>query len=301
MSRRGFGSEFNAMVFSILYCLTNNIEFFLCSRFSNIAVDKGWQDYFLPFCPETDNSLLAKSNWKVSKNISGKLGKYLLKGMLSIANLRYVLLTDDVFWKSFNRDFLSKRFDLPTYYLKDVDSYTACKKIAQSIWKYNSDTEEEIEKRLKDLNIGANYIGFHIRRGDKEKEVDFIDLGKWCSLAREIDPKIKKIFVASDDFRVIEEIQAKNPDWEVFSLCQTSRRGYVQKEFNSKSADMRKNDIISFLTDIEVLRKSDYFIGTFSSNVGRLMALLKGKETCFGVDYEYTIIPHHFGRKGKPR
>lgn len=54
LKKRGFGSEITAMLFAMLYCLDNKIEFKLSSKYSNIAFEKGWTDYFESFCDECD-------------------------------------------------------------------------------------------------------------------------------------------------------------------------------------------------------------------------------------------------------
>ena len=48
----GFFSEFNDLIFMILYCLEHKIQFKLYSDDANFGIEKGWQDYFEPFCEE---------------------------------------------------------------------------------------------------------------------------------------------------------------------------------------------------------------------------------------------------------
>ncbi len=54
LKKRGFGSEITAMLFAMLYCLDNKIELKLSSKYSNIAFERGWTDYFESFCDECD-------------------------------------------------------------------------------------------------------------------------------------------------------------------------------------------------------------------------------------------------------
>ena len=49
----GFFSEYNNMILSMLYCLEHKIQFNLYSKDANFKYDKGWSDYFAPFCLET--------------------------------------------------------------------------------------------------------------------------------------------------------------------------------------------------------------------------------------------------------
>lgn len=53
----GFFSEYNNMVLAMLYCAKHHIRFALYSSDANFSYEKGWVDYFEPFCPERGNLL----------------------------------------------------------------------------------------------------------------------------------------------------------------------------------------------------------------------------------------------------
>ena len=65
-SEAGFFSEYNNMILAILYCLKHNINFVLYSKKANFGIDKGWQDYFMPFCEETEDIRHSKYNIRQS-------------------------------------------------------------------------------------------------------------------------------------------------------------------------------------------------------------------------------------------
>jgi len=46
----GFFSEFNDLIFMILYCLEHKIQFKLYSDDANFGIEKGWQDYSVKKC-----------------------------------------------------------------------------------------------------------------------------------------------------------------------------------------------------------------------------------------------------------
>ncbi|RYE16643.1 MAG: hypothetical protein EOP45_17140, partial [Sphingobacteriaceae bacterium] len=58
----GLYSEINHMFLAILFCLKNNIKFILSSADNNFSYEKGWEDYFLPFCEESRSNLHLKYN-----------------------------------------------------------------------------------------------------------------------------------------------------------------------------------------------------------------------------------------------
>ena len=62
LTDRGFASEINNMLSAILYCLLHDLEFILYSRSWNAFYEKGWQDYFLPFCKENKSLLFYRSS-----------------------------------------------------------------------------------------------------------------------------------------------------------------------------------------------------------------------------------------------
>lgn len=49
----GFYSEVSNMVSAILYCLKYGYRFKMYSKTGNFAYEKGWTDFFEPFCDET--------------------------------------------------------------------------------------------------------------------------------------------------------------------------------------------------------------------------------------------------------
>ncbi|MEG1585353.1 MAG: hypothetical protein RR346_00600, partial [Bacteroidales bacterium] len=67
----GFFSEYNNMILAYLYCKENNINFSLYSEYANFAFDKGWEDYFLPFCPKETDPIHSRINIRGHHKMSG--------------------------------------------------------------------------------------------------------------------------------------------------------------------------------------------------------------------------------------
>lgn len=63
----GFYSEFNNMILCLIYCKHNDIEFKLYSRDANFKIQKGWKDFFLPFCTESFNPIHSYINERQDK------------------------------------------------------------------------------------------------------------------------------------------------------------------------------------------------------------------------------------------
>ena len=269
----GFYSNYNNMVLAILYCQKHNIEFCLCSKHSNIAYKKGWQDYFLPFCEETDNRYDTMycgrfRPWPRKKDWP-KLAIY--KTHLWLHNIN--LLTPDVFWEA-------RRQPL---YPNIVDD---CRAIDRRIYRFNENTKREIEKYASTVDLSNPFISMHIRRGDKKYETHNVTpLEKYFEeAAKQTD--IRRCFISSDDYSVIEEAKERYPEWDIQTISKPEDRGYNQSEYDSLSKDERRESLILLFANIEIMAKAEYFFGTLSSNMGMYMYWRMPDGHCIGVDFK---------------
>ena len=60
--------------------------------------------------------------------------------------------------------------------------------------------------------------------------------------------------------------------------------GFDEKTFNAKSVEDVREDMLNMLFDMEMLTHASCFIGTYSSNIGRIVPLYLGFERCHSVD-----------------
>ena len=127
LTGRGFLSEINVMVMARLFCLDRGIEFCLDSRHWNAAYQKGWEDYFQPFCEETtsghinfvppfritDHQLRRNIDWRLlfsSESWRSRVARAKSKALLSFEARRPILLNHDVFPKIWNPKFVRETF-----------------------------------------------------------------------------------------------------------------------------------------------------------------------------------------------
>ena len=136
-------------------------------------------------------------------------------------------------------------------------------------------------------------IAFHIRRGDKIREQAHSPARKYVDKLIEIIPnsddrsRISKCFVATDDYKAVVELRvalrARSINCTLHTL--TTPAAY--------SSARDTNDMILFLAEMKVLIDATYFIGTFGSNVGKLVPLYRGCD----ADFAYTADKYsHFFR-----
>ncbi len=269
----GFYSEYNNMVLAILYCKKHNIDFLLCSKYSNIAYKKGWQDYFEPFCKEINHKYDAKYNVRNQwfPLVKREWPSYnIYKFHLKLHNVD--LLTQDVFADVHNQPL----------YTGIIDD---CRDIDRHIYKFNAKTKKEIEKYFGAIDLSMPFISMHIRRGDKIKEANDTALDVYFGKAAE-HTSIRRCFIFSDDYSVIEEAKAKYPEWDIFTITKDKDTGYNHSKFESSSKDVRRERMLYLFANVEIMAKAEYFFGTLSSNIGMYMYWRMPDEHCIGVDFK---------------
>ena len=132
-------------------------------------------------------------------------------------------------------------------------------------------------------------VAFHIRRGDKLKlesrayrgfeyvntlkkalEVEEEEDGSDASSSNSVLSNIKYCFVATDDYNAVVELQQaltkNNIPCKLYTLMSTA----------NQQTNRNTDGTIQFLAELKVLVDATYFIGTFNSNVGNLVALYRG-------------------------
>lgn len=173
--------------------------------------------------------------------------------------------------------------------------------LTQRLWKYTKDTEQVIEALNRELDLPSFYVAVHIRRGDKTdgayKETLEVPIANYVRAALEqLQPPCTAIAVCTDDVAAAKEFAAEvnrvRPEvrlrWRAGGAKpEQLRLGHRQHEFNALPLEGRMAMTHLFIADIEVMRKSHALVCTYSSNVGRLVALLRDRPT-ISLDSEWT-------------
>ncbi|CAB4069592.1 FUT8 [Lepeophtheirus salmonis] len=110
-------------------------------------------------------------------------------------------------------------------------------------------TEEDKLPRDK-----SPYVGIHVRRTDKRFK--YLD----ASLGSNVE---RRVYVASDDPRVLVECRKKFPHYSFYGDATVARSAAVSSRYSSDS-------LKGVITDIHLLSKADYLVCTFSSQVCRI-------------------------------
>jgi hypothetical protein len=275
----GFFSEYNNMILTMLYCLCNKIRFTLFSKDANFGYDKGWTDYFCPFTEEEEDIFHSRYNFRYP-GITKTLRPQVLFYHLFHPN---TFLTFEILNRARDRKWENEHYDIPELGIYG-DLQDACRALVDMTWRFNNRTKARVEDLISSLHLPESYIGFHVRAGDKSIETGLLDVSKYISNIP-VDYPSKNVFVLTDDYLIVEKFRKLLNDWNIYTLCGEEERGYFHEEFQKRRdpESIRKSHETLFAS-MDILRNSDLFIGTFSSNPGMFLGMVMDKHRVCGVD-----------------
>ncbi|GAB0096894.1 Alpha-(1,6)-fucosyltransferase [Sergentomyia squamirostris] len=135
-----------------------------------------------------------------------------------------------------------------------------------------SSTQKMLDAGMKNLGFKNPIVGVHIRRTDKVgTEAAFHSLDEYMTAVAEFYDQLemrevvdkRRVYIASDDYKVIEEARSKYPQYEIIGDPNVARMAAV----SSRYTDFSLNGII---LDTHLLSLTDYLVCTFSSQVCRV-------------------------------
>lgn len=280
-SEAGFFSEFNNMALAILYCLQNRIKFSLSSKDGNFSYRKGWQDYFLEFCQESESNIHLKHNKRINKYVNIRQN-ILIRIYRFVTRTKY--FTQDIWPLLRDYNFFDSAFDIRELGIQG-DVFQALRIVVNNIWNLRPDVKDLIYSRKKQLNLPKEYIGLHIRGGDKISEANLYDVDAYIDKVRSVS-SCKVLFIATDDYNNVLKINSFYPEYKTYTLVSESAKGFKESAYNMAASEQRKEMTLALLVDVELLAEASIFIGTYSSNIGMFMGLRRDIATCYGLDFE---------------
>lgn len=189
---------------------------------------------------------------------------------------------DELFRRVWNKDFENK---LKNDYGVDFDKYS---RYFIADWVLSPRARDRYEAIKNTIGLRDNYVAVHIRRGDKllreAKKVRIADYFSYVDLY-----EYDQIFVATDDYEAYNEVKSIYPNIDVVTNASKSSKGHTQAIFNSQSEDSISEDLYDLIAEVEILRCSKYFIGSFTSNIGRYVHILRSGINSSSVDIEFSL------------
>ena len=264
----GFFSEFNNMLLAMLYCLKHEIRFVLYTRHANFRIHSGWTDFFLPFCDETLHDSHRTLNARYPRRRTP------LHHQLTIAHFKKSQNIDFLtceLWNHFRSPaFAQQKFSFPN--TPPLDLLAAAQRLIQMIWRYNPETSAAVAKLSESIDLPKDYLGLHIRSGDKHIETPLLAASQYIEKAQSLS-SLRHFFLSTDNYAIVEEARRHYPHLTFETLCTPEETGYIHADYLKLPAPIRHSHLLNLFASIERLASSQHFIGTFSSNPGMYLGM----------------------------
>lgn len=297
LTHRGLYSELVNLALAKVYADKYNYRLLVNSRNWNSKIDNGLSDWFIPYFEETHSILTYQEKiynnekpWigKIYYNPSAFWGYWrerLYNKIFKFFNPT-ALLSKESFQRMHSGDFLSQ--------YSEGELLNAVSNSFKKFYNYNALTQNSISEKKQYINIPDNYISVHIRRGDKivTGEMEDINLNIYVDAIRKYSYISNNIYIATDDVTVISYISKKlsDIDIKIYYNKENKLKGFDEKTYNLKSDSVRRDEVLNMLFDMDMMINSSFFIGTFSSNVGCVVAMYLGLDKCHSIDVSWKIV-----------
>ncbi|CAN7994530.1 unnamed protein product [Ixodes pacificus] len=163
--------------------------------------------------------------------------------------------------------------------------------------RFNNSTLQKIDKFKVARGYEHPIVGVHIRRRDKSIEAAYHAVDEYMFHVEEFYSKLsldrtvttKRVFLATDEPKVMDEVERKFPDYEVITNKRSSR----------KAAERSKSTFFDALLDLQLLADSDFLVCTMSSGFCRVAYELMQvrhpdaslKTVSLDVEYFFAFVP----------
>ena len=297
LTHRGLYSELVNLALAKVYADKYNYRLLVNSRNWNSKIDNGLSDWFIPYFEETHSILTYQE--KIYNNEKPWIGKIYYNPSAFWGYWRErlynkifkffsptALLSKESFQRMHSGDFLSQ--------YSEGELLNAVSNSFKKFYNYNALTQNNISEKKQYINIPDNYISIHIRRGDKivTGEMEDISLNIYVDAIRKYSYISNNIYIATDDVTVISYISKKlsDIDIKIYYNKENKLKGFDEKTYNLKSDSVRRDEVLNMLFDMDMMINSSFFIGTFSSNVGCVVAMYLGLDKCHSIDVSWKIV-----------
>jgi hypothetical protein len=195
------------------------------------------------------------------------------------------------------------------------DCFQEKRRLAQAVWHLQPKYEDFIKRSLKLLIKSSEaFIAVHIRRGDKvPREMRTVDINEYVDVIIKVIAEQQYgnvvVFVFSDDDSIIPSfrenlLSRSHNNIRILTLRDfydaqdntiveaQNRSGYDHYSFSRLGVTERMAQTRDFILSLSIARFSDTFIGTLSSNVARLISLLRYNsdlDSNISLDDNWTI------------
>lgn len=280
---QGFFSEINNMIYAMLYCLEHKIKFILTSTNANFAPEKGWEEFFLPFCEQIDSDFHACNyNVRYQKQVKKSIRKRFKIFVYKLFNR--TLLTQDIFTKVYP-DYMDKHIDIPQLGLQGRTN-DIIKPFAEIVWRFNSQTQSEIDEVIASFKLPEKYAAMQMRRGDKvtihgtmtATPDEYMEEFKKLS-------NLKDILLLCDDYDDVKHLIDNYKDYRFYTICKPDEHGYSNAAFQDLSWDKKRSKTVELFATIDAMTRAEIFLGTEIANPQLFLRMFLDKDKFYLMDY----------------
>jgi hypothetical protein len=232
------------------------------TRWTNFAIRRGWQDWFEPCLNETVFPL-ARYDRIFDQPLPVRILRYLNARYQSV----WHRLPCTPGYQAFQSVMAFRDAGLPD--------------IARSLWRPHPWLRADAEERRSALRMSEPYLALHLRRGDKHIEADPTATESYAGAVRSAG--LKNVLVLTDDYGAFKDLQDSLPGYALRTLCPPEARGHDQDRFNARGREWRRQQHAVLFAEILLALGSRVFVGTASSNLSRLVMLLRSGENCLSL------------------
>lgn len=324
----GFASEIIGLLNVMIYAKDTGRALFLRQRDWNYG---SWSDFFVDFPQPScripaDTRKIGFAHAFLPKELDKQERKFKRAKHLFVNRLAWHIMDEHLM----NHYTDPREKDTPAYWER---AFKAQARALAQIWKPNATIKDLVVAQEAELQLRGSQesdfagdrlpvIGVHVRRGDKAREViafgqqhihleDFIySMTEFLEKNAINEPRI--VMVMSDDGTVVDDLSELQPAWKFKQVLQddkfkteTARQPHDQTTFDHMSRRQRIRQGQALIAELTLLSQADEVVVTLSSNVGRLLAVLRGWDqlhTLKSLDSPFfpTVFPPGLYRDQNP-
>jgi hypothetical protein len=134
-------------------------------------------------------------------------------------------------------------------------------------------------------------IAVQIKQGQPWIEGEEATPQRVAGLLEQHSPDTREVFLITDDFAAVGELQAALPRRRVASLCPEDEGGHDQDSFNARGLEARAEGVRRLLVECLIAAVSDAYVGGYKSNISTFVANIhRDPGRCMSTDSRKTPL-----------
>jgi hypothetical protein len=180
--------------------------------------------------------------------------------------------------------------------IDNVDGHDLKRRMLRLIWRPLPHVREQTCRSLEAHGLDQDYLAFSVRRGDKftEKHEHFATTEEYIDEAEKVIREsfagvVPRIFVATDDCDVIDELRVMRPKWQFESQCDkvSSHGGFAIEDMTRWTPAETDAHFMKFFVELYGIVSAKIVIGVGYTNVAWWAYFMRQ-----GDWSEYKLLDH---------